>query len=107
MRGARGRRRTNDVDALACFRLRTALERRRHGEDGVDATRGALETFLILEVSGNDRDAALRERRRGGRVWLPRQPPNPMPPPEQVAYKVAPFLPPPAPPHPLQLPPPL
>src|SRR5712691_2583527 len=93
MRDARGRRRTNDVDALACFRLRTALERRRHGEDGVDATRGALETFLILEVSGNDRDAALRERRGGGRVWLPRQRANRMPPRKQLAYKVAALLP--------------
>src|SRR6266699_240294 len=58
MRDPHGRGRANDVDALACFRLCTALERRGHGEDGIDATCGALETCLIFEVPCNDRDAA-------------------------------------------------
>src|SRR5467141_4057694 len=78
---------------LACFRLRTALERRRHGEDGVDATRRALETLLILEVSGNDRDAALRERRGGRRLRLRRQRANRVPARQQLAHQVAALLP--------------
>src|SRR6266481_1579887 len=62
------RRRANDVDALACFFFVTALERRRHGEDGIDATRGALETFLIVEVACNNRHASFRERGSGRRL---------------------------------------
>src|SRR2546430_12477763 len=89
----RGRRRANDVDALACFRCCTALERRRHGEDGIDATCGALETSLIFEVPCNDRDAARREGCGAGRVGLPRQRANRVPAGEQFAHQMAALLP--------------
>src|SRR6266571_2849339 len=88
-----GRRRANDVDALACFRFRTALERRRHGEDGIDATGGALETSLIVEVPGNDRDPTRREGRGGGGLWLPRERANRVPAGEQLAHQMAALLP--------------
>ena len=93
MRDPHGRRRAQDVDALASFGSYTALERRRHGEDGIDATGGALETSLIVEVPGNDRDPTRREGRGGGGLWLPRQRANRVPAGEQFAHQVAALLP--------------
>src|SRR6185437_11341298 len=65
---------------------------RRHGEHGVHATCGALETFLILEVSGNDRDSPFGERRGRRRVWLPRQRANGVPTCQQLGHDVAALL---------------
>src|SRR5258708_489413 len=93
MRDAHSCRRTHDVDALACFGCCTALERRRHGEDGIDAPCRTLETPLVLEVPGNDRDPARREGGGAGRRWLPRQRANRMPAGEQLAHQVAPLFP--------------
>src|SRR5207249_1547158 len=89
MRDPHGRRRANEVDALTRFGGFTALERRRHGEDGIDATRGALETSPIFEVPWNDRDTARREGRGRRRLRFPRQGANRMPASEQLAHQMA------------------
>src|SRR6266852_5819032 len=83
------RRRAKNVDALASFRFYSALVRRGHGEDGIDATRGALEASFIIEVAWNDRDASFRERRGGRRLRLPRQCANRMPAREQLAHEMS------------------
>src|SRR5206468_6761651 len=79
MRDSHGRRRAHDVDALAGFGFCTALERCRHGEDGIDATGGALETSLIFEVPRDDRDPTRREGYGAWRLRLPRQCANRVP----------------------------
>src|SRR5712671_3074689 len=88
MRDARCLRRAQNVDALARFRFCTALVRRRHCKDGFDATCGALETSLIIEIAFNDCDTSFRERRGGRRLGLPRQRANRVSAREQLAHEM-------------------